>query len=118
MQKPNEENGQPKVTLNELLLWNQDQLRQLQEIAPHTDESMEALRVNAIDVAQEQCQRNQAAIEHHNPNRLVEVWMMETFGSPQMVRVRNQAGDIVSVLTVLEILNAKPVQPEGEQSVH
>lgn len=109
-----EASGQPKVTLKELLLWNQDQLRQLQEIAPHTDEQMEALRVNAIAVAQEQCQRNQSAIEHNNPDRLVEVWMMETFGSPQMVRVRNQAGEVVSVLTVLEILNAKPVPAQGE----
>jgi len=98
------------VTLNELLLWNQDQLKQLMAVPEHQDPSLEALRKNAIEVQQEQCQRNQAAISHHNPDSPVKPWMMETFGKPQMVRLRNQAGDVIGVATALEILNAKPVQ--------
>lgn len=98
------------VTLNELLLWNQDQLKQLLAVPQHEDPSLEALRKNAIEVQQEQCQRNQAAISHHNPDKAVMPWMMETFGRPQMVRLRNPQGDVIGVATALEILNAKPVQ--------
>lgn len=97
------------VTLTELLLWNQDQLKQLQAVARHEDSGLEALRLNAIEVQQEQCQRNQAAISHHTPDKPVAQWMMDTFGKPQMVRLRNPAGEVIGVATALEILTAKPV---------
>lgn len=96
------------VTLEELLLWNQDQLKQLMAVPEHAEPSMEALRKNAIEVQQEQCQRNQAAISHHNPKAPVKPWMMDTFGAPQMVRLRNPEGEVLGVATALEILNAKP----------
>lgn len=96
------------LTLGELLLWNQDQLAKLVAVGEHVLPQLESLRLNAIEVAKERCARNAAAIEQNTAEFKVRPWMMETFGTPQMVRVLDPNGNVMGVVEVLQILQAKP----------
>lgn len=105
---PTEQNK--PLTMADLLAWNKQYVAAAEATPEQTDTSMHNLRINVIDVAKESLQRCQNAYDSYGENHLVKDWMMEVFGMPQMVTLRDREGTALGTVPAVELLNAKPVE--------
>lgn len=102
------------LTLADLLEWNRQQLAAANATPKHADASMANLRINVIEVAEQSLDRCQKAVDGYGPGYTVKNWMMELFGMPQMVTMRDTEGTALGTLPAIELLNAQVVEPQGE----
>lgn len=97
------------LTMADLLAWNKQYVAAAKATPEHSDTQMHNLRLNVIEVAEESLDRCQKAHDQYGENHLVKDWMMNLFGMPQMVTMRDTDGKALGTLPAVELLNAQEV---------
>lgn len=109
----------PKLTLQDLLQWNNDRVRKLEEMQPFPYPQIQELLENAILVAREQQRWCWNCVTDLGATYIAKPWMIERYTMPHIIRMCRPDGNGLGKMDAVDYLCAlDKLRKSGKLEVH
>uniref|UniRef100_A0AB39AIA0 DUF771 domain-containing protein n=1 Tax=Pseudomonas phage vB_PaeS_HTN2 TaxID=3236647 RepID=A0AB39AIA0_9VIRU len=109
----------PELTLQDLLQWNNDRVRLLEEMQPFPYPQIQELLENAILVAREQQRHCWNCVNTYGGSYVAKPWMIERYTMPHVINMRQPDGNGLGKMDAFFYLwSLDKLRKEGKLEVH